>query len=86
MANELLKLESEYFESHRKEFLEIAMGKFVLVKGQKSFGFFDDPQAAYQNGVDQFGIEEAFLIKQVVPEEVPDEIPAHFLGLMYASR
>ena len=83
MEPKLLGSELAYFNEHRQEFLEKAFGKFVLIKGQKDYGFYDDDLKAYKAGVDLFGLEP-FLIKEVLAEDRTYEIPAHYLGLTHA--
>ena len=84
MADEQLETELAYFEEHRNEFLEKAEGKFVLIKGDNSFGFFDSPKHAYEEGVRLFGLEP-FLIRQVLMQDQVPDMPAYCLGLIHAS-
>jgi len=83
MDEKALESEMAYFNEHRQEFLEKAFGKFVLIKGQKEYGFYDDDVEAYKAGVELFGLEP-FLIKEVLAEDQIHEIPAHYLGLTRA--
>lgn len=79
-----LKNELAYFEAHRAEFLQAHRGKFALIKGEESHGFFDTDRAAYEEGVGLFG-GEAFLIKLVAEEDRIEKAPALFCGLLNAS-
>jgi len=79
-----LQTEVAYFNEHRNEFLAIAPGKFVLIKGQEQHGFYDDDEQAYTAGVELFGLQP-FLIKEVVLQDQIHEIPALYLGLINAS-
>jgi len=84
MEAKALESEVAYFDQHRQEFVAKAFGKFILVKGEKDYGFYDNPLEAYKAGVDLFGLEP-FLIKEVLPQDQIHEIPAHYLGLTHAS-
>jgi hypothetical protein len=84
MSTEPLKTELGYFEKHRADFVERAPGKFVLIKGEEDYGFFDSAENAYKHGMELFGVDP-FLIKEILPEDQIHEIPAHFLGLTHAS-
>jgi len=84
MHEKALESEIAYFNEHRKELVAKAEGKFVLIKGDKDYGFYDDDEQAYKAGVVLFGLQP-FLIKEVVLQDQIHEIPAHYLGLIYAS-
>lgn len=79
-----LEQELKYFEEHLDEFMEKAPGKFVLIKGEKDFGFFDNSKNAYKKGIALFGIEP-FFIREVKREADTYENPALFLGVMHAN-
>lgn len=79
-----LEQEIAYFEAHRQEFLSEHDGKFALIKGERSYGFFDTPETALDAGIRQFG-RDGFLIKQVVKEERSEWIPALSCGLLHAA-
>ena len=80
----VLKEEVAFFEKHRREFLQKAPGKFALVKGEELHGFFDTDEAAYEAGVETFGLE-SFLIKQVLEEDQIHEIPVLSVETMHAT-
>jgi predicted HAD superfamily phosphohydrolase len=84
MDTRVLESEMAYFNEHRKELLAKAEGKFVLIKENKDYGFYDDEEQAYKAGVELFGLQP-FLIKEVVLKDQIHEIPALYLGLIYAS-
>jgi len=80
----VLETELRYFEKNRDKFLADHKDKFVLIKGECCHGVYDDDKSAYEAGVDLFGTEP-FLIKQVLPEDFIDQIPALMYGLISAS-
>lgn len=75
-----LEAELALFASKKDEWLKEHEGRFVVIK-EASFSFHDSDQKAYQAGLDQFG-EVGFLIKQVLPEDLTEESPALFCGLL----
>lgn len=79
-----LNKEVAFFEKHRQEFLQKALGKFALVKGEKLHGFFDTDEAAYKAGVEAFSLEP-FLIRQVLEEDQIHEVPALSVKVIHAS-
>ena len=84
MSDKPLQIELAYYEANRRRFLEIAPVKYVLIRGEGDFGFFDTAENAYKAGADVFGLEP-FLIKQVLPEDEIIDVPAYTLGLIHAS-
>ena len=79
-----LETELEFFESKRAEFLATHAGKYALIKGRECIGFFDDDVRAFLVGVERFGTDP-FLIKQVLPSDRDETIPALVCGLLNAS-
>ncbi len=82
-AREILSEELEYFERHREELLTRYKGKFVVVKGSKLIGHFATAEEAYEAAVTRFG-EEPFLLKQVLAEEPPAQLPMLYTGIISA--
>ena len=78
-----LEKELEFFNSNREGWLKEHEGKYVLVKGMETVGFFDTVEKAYAEGIKRFG-NFPFLIKQILREEPKEEIPALTLGLVNA--
>jgi len=70
MVKSKLLAEADYFEAHRQEFCREHLGKFAVVKGSRPLGFYDTPGAAYEAGVEAFGLEP-FLLKRVSTKETP---------------
>lgn len=80
----VLEIESQFFERHRVEWLEHHQGKFALIRGEHAEGFFDTAETAYEAGVGVWG-NQPFLIKQVLPEDPIEQLPALVYGLVYAN-
>jgi hypothetical protein len=78
------KKELAAFEAKKDELLKLCEGKFALFKGSEFLGVYDTPQAAYDAGLNKWG-NVPFLIKPVVKEEKPQQIPALYLGLLHAG-
>ena len=77
--------EKKYFEEHRQELLEVAFGKFALIKGSVCHGTFDSAENAYDEGARLFP-GEAFMIQEILPDDPIADLPAYFAGLIYAAR
>jgi len=65
----VLESELRVFESHRQEWLRAHLGKFVVIGNGNVAGFFDDYESALQAGLQKFGLNSEFLVKQVAAEE-----------------
>ena len=60
------EVELNVFERHRKEWLNLHLGKFVAIKGEAvAGGFFDTYAEAFKAGLRAFGALDNFLVKQV---------------------
>jgi hypothetical protein len=81
--NRTLDDEVAAFEASLPELLTHYVGKFALFHGRKLEGTFTTELEAYADGVRRFGTE-AFLIRQVLPEQVVAAAPALFAGLLGA--
>jgi len=75
--------ELKYFRQHKEEWLLHHEGKYALVKGQDLIGTFTKEEEAYEEGVKRFGAGP-FLIKPILKQESPEQIPAFSLGLSNA--
>ena len=64
-----LKTEWEFFDAHREEYVKMARGKFVVIKGEKNYGFFDDEDEAFDFAFAQFH-GGPFMVHEVQPEDV----------------
>jgi hypothetical protein len=69
-----LSLETEFYENHKAEWLQNHRDKFVVVKGREVLGFFTTFHEAYSAGVQKYGIETDFLVKQILPQEPVFEV------------
>ena len=78
------KKELAAFEAKKDELLKLCEGKFAVFKDSEFLGVFDTPQAAYDAGLNKWG-NVPFLIKPVVKDEKPQQIPALYLGLLHAG-
>ena len=76
MANLQNPLERElaFYEQHKSEWLPSYENRFVVVAGDKIAGFYEDYETAWDAGTREFGLEAAFLIKQICSHE-----PVYFL-------
>ena len=72
------------FDKKKQELVQLCEGKFAVFKASEFLGVFDTPQAAYDAGLNKWG-NVPFLIKPVVKEEKPQQIPALYLGLLHAG-
>ena len=71
-----LEIELKIFEDHRREWAQSHLGKFVVIRdGTVANGFFDEYEDAFKAGIQQFGTEQNFLIKQIWKTE-----PVYFVA------
>ena len=75
-----LETELSYFNAKRSELVRQAEGKFALIKGERLVGIFDDQLDAIRHGYQILG-NEAFLVKQIVPVEIPLNFTSFNLGV-----
>lgn len=54
------------FDAQLDALRERSPGKFALVRGGEVVGTFDDFQTAYAKGLDTYGVDETFLIAEIV--------------------
>ena len=52
------------FETRKAEMLQMARGRFVLIKGNKVIGFYDDTKSALDEGYRRFRLT-GFLVQRV---------------------
>ena len=79
----MFEVESKFFDEHRDEWTKVALGKFVLIKANEAYGFYDTDEKAYEKGAELFGVDP-FLIKQILPTDTIETSPAYCLGLIHA--
>ena len=80
----MLEQETRHYESIKADLLKHHEGKFVLIIGEELLGVFDNPEAAYEEGVATHG-NVPMLIKQVAEHEAVQSMPALTLGLLRAN-
>lgn len=64
-----LEEELSWYESNKAEWLNSHLGEFALVGKKRAVGFYPTYEAAFEAGLEAFGIGTDFLIKQVVEHE-----------------
>jgi hypothetical protein len=64
-----LRTELSVFERHKRDWLKSNPGKFVVIAEKTVAGFYSDYESAFQAGLKKFGVDAAFLIKQVWEEQ-----------------
>lgn len=64
-----LSVELEFYAVHKQEWLRTHRGKHVVVQGTKLLGFFGSWEEAFRSGVQAFGVQRDFLVKQVLAQE-----------------
>ena len=84
MKADIFKEELEVFEKKKKELLQASPGQFALIKGQEIVGVFPSREEAYREGVTRFR-QEAFLIKRIVEEEQPEQVPLLAYAIHHAD-
>jgi hypothetical protein len=77
---ETLKDELRTFESRRDELLGTSLGRWVLIHDGDLVGAFETQADAINIGYQRFG-NVPFLVKQVVPVEVPQDYVSNHLGI-----
>ena len=70
-----LEEELAFYERSKAQLLEQHEGFFVLIRRSELAGVYPTAEAAYKDGLEQFGIEP-FLVKQVLEIEPSGFIPA----------
>jgi len=64
-----LRAKTEFYASHKSEWIKNHRDHFVVVKGGDLLGFFPEFHVAYRAGVEKYGMHTDFLVKRVVPQE-----------------
>lgn len=85
--NELtLKNEIELYETNKEDWVDqYGEGKFVAIKEDAVLGPYDSQEKAYEEGLNEFGLEP-FLVQRVSKEEQVDHLPALELGIIHAGK
>ena len=70
----LFELERQFFDAHRKEWVEAGHeGKWSVVFGDRLLGFFESPGTAWRAGISEFG-KPGFMIKRLRLVDEPVQI------------
>lgn len=78
-----LEQETRWFEEQRAHLVATYFGKFLVIKDDKVQGSYDTAQAAYEAGLRTFGTN-GFLVKQALPVDSVEHMPAVWLGTLRA--
>jgi hypothetical protein len=78
--NDLLSRELDTYASQREELLRTAEGRFVLIHGVDILGTYESKTDAIDEGYRRLG-NVPFLVKQVVPVEVPQNFVSNQIAL-----
>ncbi len=65
----ILQRELRVFEQHKQEWLQSHPGAFVVISDTSVAGFYPDYESAFRAGLQKFGVQGNFLVKQVWAEE-----------------
>lgn len=76
----ILQKELNYFNEHRRKWLETYENQFALIKDENLIGTYTTEAEAYKAGLEKIG-NQPFLIKQVVKEDKEISYPALALGV-----
>jgi hypothetical protein len=60
-----LEREQKAFDLQLKDMMRDHDGEFVLFRGEKPIAFFATYNEAYQAGLDQFGLDDVYIISEV---------------------
>jgi len=77
---EILKKELQTFEAQKNELIGKSKGKFALVKDDQVVDVFDTKSDAIRQGYERFG-NVAFLVKQVIEVDIPQNFTSNLLGI-----
>jgi len=64
-----LRVETNFYETRKSEWLQNHRDEFVVVKGEELLGFFANFHEAYCAGAEKYGTNADFLVKRVMPQE-----------------
>jgi len=78
LASSALKTERRFFEENRRQLLQKAAGRFVLIKGRKVSGFFEAKFEAIEAGYERFG-NVPFFVHKVTEVEEPVSIVSYLV-------
>jgi hypothetical protein len=64
----MLNKEFKYYRDNQQKLTEKYLGKFLIIKGQRVVGTFDDHIIAYETAKDKYGLGN-FLLQHCLPGE-----------------
>ena len=64
-----LATELELYATNKDEWLKENAGKYVVAQDTNVLGFYDSFESAFKAGVVAFGVQQDFLVKQVLAHE-----------------
>lgn len=64
-----LSIDYKFFEAHRSEWSNMHSDEFALVCNRALAGFYKSYEDAYKAGLQAFGVNSQFLVKQVCAVE-----------------
>jgi len=76
----MLKQEISTYEAHKKELISKALGKYVLIKGDKIIGIYDTNNDAIAEAYKEYG-NVPFLVKEIVEIDNPVEIVSNLIAI-----
>ena len=79
-----LEQETKWFEEQRSDLVNRYFGKFLVIKDQKVQGSYDSAQSAYEAAI-RTNAPDGFLIKQALPQDPVEKMPAVWVGTLRAS-
>lgn len=64
-----LGAELEYYAQHKADWLTQHRGKYVVIKDARVLNFYPSFELAYRAGAEQWGVNNDFLVKQIIEHE-----------------
>jgi len=80
VASTALEVERRFFEANRGRLMSEGAGKFVLIKGHKTYGFYETKFDAIDAGYARFG-NVAFFVHKVTEVEEPARVVSYLVGV-----
>jgi hypothetical protein len=82
MSN-LIQSEQNAFDQQLPQMLEEHPGEFVVFHGGKPLGFFSAYDQAYSFALDELGLDEVFLVSQVISRDAQPASISWYAGVMF---
>ena len=77
---DVLDVALETFDAHRRQLVQQAPGKFVLIYGDQIVDVFDSDDQALARGYERFG-NVPFLVKEITEADVPIHMMSVLFGM-----